>query len=70
MSDVEIYHKLNKVSLPAKQTRFPYNIEFTKKTIDLVSRNGKVFKADPLPSRQGKSTSGKSTKGGVRIYSF
>ena len=60
MSDIEIYQKLNKINLPMKRTRFPYNIEFTKKTIDLVSKNGKIF-VEPGP---------RPKKGGVRIYTL
>ncbi len=54
---IDIYYKLNNVKLPAKREKFPYNIEFTKKTIEIKTHNGRIYRRDDS-----------SKRGGIRVY--
>ncbi len=58
--DIEIYQKLNSIMPPAKRIAFPYNIEFTRKEIELIQK-GKIF-------YEKKSKAAEGGGGRVRVY--
>ncbi len=63
MSEVDVYEYLNKIRLPAKREKFPYDLEFTKKIIELKTDNGKIFYSE---SGDREIRSG----GKIKIYEF
>jgi hypothetical protein len=70
MDDIEIYETLNDINLPINHEKFPYNIQFTQKEIELRTNNGKIYvEADGRnQSKKNQSKKNQPSVGGVRIY--
>ena len=70
MSEVDVYEYLNKIRLPAKREKFPYDLEFTKKIIELKTDNGKIFYSES-GDREIRSGDREIRSGGkIKIYEF
>jgi len=53
LEEIIVYEKLSAIKIAPLRTKFPYNLQFTKKQIELHTSNGQIYLPQQAPKKRG-----------------